>query len=90
MSKKREPEEAEVQPAAETPAPEEADVSAKPEHYDVGTWNGLPHYACRYCPFDSLDEEDIRTHYIERHGPPPPPTAPPVPKLYDRFNNPLN
>lgn len=39
----------------------------KPEHWTVGEWKGMPQFCCSYCPFDSLDEESIREHYVKVH-----------------------
>jgi len=48
-------------------------------YYDVGTWRGLPHYECRRCPVDALDQVAIEMHLMRDHPelfekpkPPPP------------------
>lgn len=30
--------------------------------YTTGTWNGLPHFTCCACAFDTLEEEVMRAH----------------------------
>lgn len=77
---------AEAEPPAETAATESA---TEPEHYSVGSWNGMVQYRCRLCAFDALDRGTIDRHHRERHAPPPPPPAPSRPRLLDRFGNPL-
>ncbi len=86
-------------PQVEAPDPEteegieestvEPEAPEASEHWEMGQWNGLPRYQCRYCAFDSLEVETIARHYQERHAPPLPPPPPPRPLIFDRFGNPL-
>lgn len=76
----------EAEPPVEKPALE---LVPEPEHYSVGSWNGMVQYRCRLCAFDTLEREAIDRHHRERHAPPPPPPAPSRPPLFDRFGNPL-
>lgn len=87
---KRKPEGVQEDPLGEV-AEVKAEPLAEPARYRVSSWNGFRRLECVLCPFDTLDgEEAMDAHYVERHGPPPPPPKPPVLRLYDRFNNPLN
>lgn len=86
MSKKRATVEGED--TRDPEAPNEGSPAPEPEHYTIGTWNGLTQYRCRHCPFDTLEGEGaIEAHYADRHGPPPPPPSPSRPPLVDRFGN---
>jgi hypothetical protein len=58
--------------------------------YVVGAWNGLPHYRCELCPFDTLDgEEAMVAHYLAMHAPPAPPVPVTIIQVYDRYGNPV-
>lgn len=36
----------------------------------VGEWNGIPHYRCELCPFDTLAGEDTMIeHQLTAHAP---------------------
>lgn len=36
----------------------------------VGEWNGIPHYRCELCPFDTLAGEDAMIeHQLTAHAP---------------------
>jgi hypothetical protein len=48
----------------------------------------MPKYECVHCPFDSLDEEVIREHVLKQHIAPVPQRRV-VPKLVNRFGQPL-
>jgi hypothetical protein len=38
--------------------------------YVVGEWNGIPHYRCELCPFDTLAGEDAMIeHQLTAHAP---------------------
>lgn len=39
--------------------------------FDIGTWGGLPKYACRKCTFDTLNLESMLEHLISHAGPSP-------------------
>jgi len=72
------------EPAVEIPKVKKA--KTVDDYYSVGKWKGLNQYKCNLCPFDSLSEQAIKNHIIDRHFPKP--VKPAVkPKIYDRFNN---
>lgn len=58
------------------------------EYYTVGTWKGMPRYMCRLCPFDTLRENVIKEHVLERHLRSVTAAPVKVPKV-DRFGNPV-
>ena len=37
--------------------------------YTLGQWAGLPHYACKQCPFDTLDLDVMLEHLVQTHSP---------------------
>jgi hypothetical protein len=38
--------------------------------YVVGEWNGIPHYRCELCPFDTLTgEQAMIEHQLAAHAP---------------------
>jgi len=61
----------------------------QPQHWTEGAWKGLPQYRCKYCPFDTLDEELMREHYLKVHlaSQPTPPISVPV---TDQFEETVN
>lgn len=54
--------------------------------YVVLSWNTLPLYQCRLCPYDTLDMAEMVTHQAKVHTPAPEPVVVRVPVL-DRFGN---
>lgn len=60
----------------------------KPEHWTVGKWREFAQYCCAYCPFDTLDEESIRDHYLKVHfsSQPIPPISVPGDHLEEMVN----
>lgn len=48
---------------------EEAPAEGEYEHWTVGNWAGIPNYICKYCPYATVDGEDvIEAHYDARHN----------------------
>jgi hypothetical protein len=47
--------------------PEQVPEAATDPGYDIGEWKGLPAYRCRLCPYDTLDEREMRAHMEARH-----------------------
>lgn len=61
---------AQVEEAAPKAAPRKPD---KP--YDLKQWGSHTLYQCKLCPFNSLHEQVLLTHIINRHAPQPQPTG---------------
>ncbi|MBK8211569.1 MAG: hypothetical protein IPK78_18090 [Rhodospirillales bacterium] len=74
-----------------TAAEVEAVAEVKPaKPWTETTWGTHARWACRLCPFDTLDgEEAMAEHYLVEHAPPPAPAPAPVVQVYDRFGNPV-
>lgn len=58
------------------------------DYFVIGKWKGLKQYKCTLCNFDSLEEEEIKNHIIERHIPKPPKPKV-ITQLVDRYGNKL-
>lgn len=56
--------------------------------YRENRWNGLPHFECQKCPFDTLDEAAMVAH-VETHEPPKTRPIHPQVLAVDRFGNPI-
>lgn len=54
-------------------------------NYDVKTWNGMPLFLCRECPFDTLDESEMKKHEANHVAPAPPEIV--QVQVLDRFGN---
>ena len=62
---------------------------AEPAPYRVNTWNGMLHWECALCAWDTLEgEAEMMHHYISRHATPEPLPAPTV-VVYDRWGRPV-
>lgn len=55
-------------------------------NYDVKTWNQMPLYQCRLCPYDTLVESEMLTHQAMVHEPPAPVQVVQM-QVLDRFGN---
>lgn len=55
-------------------------------NYDVKSWNQMPLYQCRLCPYDTLDESEMMDHQLKAHEPPAPTKVVQV-QVLDRFGN---
>lgn len=53
--------------------------------YDVKKWNGMPLFLCPECPFDTLDESEMKKHEAN-HMVPASPEVVQV-QVLDRFGN---
>ena len=55
--------------------------------YTVEHWAHLPRYQCKFCPFDSLDEDVAREHFLSVHKPPEWMHVAGI--ILDRYGNPI-
>lgn len=55
------------------------------EHYDEQQWKGLGRFACRLCPFDTLDGEAAVLDHLRRTHFRPPPRPPAILPRVTRF-----
>lgn len=56
--------------------------------YRLGQWGGLTQWACRLCPWDTLEgEAAMMEHLAARHAPPAPPPA--LIQVYDAGGRPV-
>jgi len=55
-------------------------------NYDVKTWNQMPLYQCRLCPYDTLNESEMTAHQVNVHEPPAKPQVVQM-QVLDRFGN---
>lgn len=55
-------------------------------NYDVKTWNQMPLYQCRLCPYDTLVESEMLTHQAMVHEPPAQVKVVQL-QRFDRFGN---
>ncbi len=70
----------------EVKKPEVKKIKTVEDYYTIGKWGRFDQFKCSLCPFDSLDEKEIKDHIVEQHMPKP--VKPKVKlKLYDRYNN---
>jgi hypothetical protein len=68
--------------------PEQAEPT-EPAPYRENTWNGMRHWECAFCAWDTLEgEAEMMHHYISRHAAPEPAPAPTV-IVYDRWGRPV-
>jgi hypothetical protein len=54
--------------------------------YSVLSWNTMPLFQCRLCPYDTLDEAEMIQHQTRVHTPVPAPAVVQV-QVLDRFGN---
>lgn len=67
---------------------EEVPPASEPANWTEGLWGVHVRLACAYCPFDTLDGEEVMAeHYHSQHAPPPPPSPTPVVLIADRYGN---
>lgn len=53
--------------------------------YDVKKWNGMPLFLCQECPYDTLDESEMKKHEATHVAPAPPEVVQVL--VLDRFGN---
>lgn len=76
---------AEAAPLREPDAP--VRKSDEERGYKENAWNGMPHYECLQCPFDTMVEDDMLVHVQEMHNPVTRRYVPVSQQIYDRFGN---
>lgn len=60
-------------------------------YFTVGSWNGLPQWKCKLCPWDTLKGETaVMEHVAEKHSPLPKPPKSIIIPTYDRWGNEVN
>lgn len=73
-------------PSPPAPLPEGEGGAEQP--FRRGMWGEYPQWACRLCPWDTLDGEDaFWEHYLARHAISV--AYEPVVQVYDRFGRPV-
>lgn len=90
MAKRKSGEEKEEVVAAQVVVkePEPADEPEAELPYTVGAWHGHAQFACKLCPWDTLEGEAAYwEHWRAQHAPPAPPK--PLVQAYDAGGRPI-
>ena len=69
-------------------APVKEKILTVEDFYTVGKWKRFAQYKCKECPFDSLDEKQIKEHVLKHMTRAIKPKV--KPKFVDRFGNELD